>query len=223
MSSGGDWGRLHASKVHYVLPGPFPRKACDRPMGDGDRMSVEFSQVTCLRCRHYPPVLLAEGRSKLRIGYEQRAHGRVEGPVEDPATEKSGLEDHFVPGHVLLRAGDDRWDECVVLFEDGVVGVETHDSMKFYSRSEALRLGEFLVRAARERPLQHGGGRVHVLWRGVAICGFSQDVPAMWPEGHRFVDRYEVEKATCRACQLEVPRLPPDRMMRNEPELDVDG
>jgi hypothetical protein len=46
---------------------------------------------------------------------------------------------------------------------------------------------------------------VHVLHEGFALCGFSKEVPARWPYGHKFVtlDGHKVDPANCPPCTTE--------------------
>ena len=60
-----------------------------------------------------------------------------------------------------------------------------------------------------EFPARDGDGpRVHILFEGFALCGFSREVPAKWPEGHRWVGYLELvrhpESATCVACREQL-------------------
>lgn len=42
--------------------------------------------------------------------------------------------------------------------------------------------------------------KVHILWGGFAICGFSPLIPKHWPQGHKWVPPHDARKATCKAC-----------------------
>jgi hypothetical protein len=43
---------------------------------------------------------------------------------------------------------------------------------------------------------------IHVLRAGLPLCGFSNDIPANWPEGHLFVSVEEIANATCHRCRI---------------------
>jgi len=34
---------------------------------------------------------------------------------------------------------------------------------------------------------------IHILDAGLPLCGFTQDIPRDWPEGHRWIGRKEVD------------------------------
>jgi hypothetical protein len=48
---------------------------------------------------------------------------------------------------------------------------------------------------------------VHVLFRGYALCGFSQALPRDWPEGHRWVHYALRADATCASCREQAEKL----------------
>jgi hypothetical protein len=45
---------------------------------------------------------------------------------------------------------------------------------------------------------------VHILHHGFALCGL-EGIPSAWPEGHRWVDLTEKNRATCMGCKTRVP------------------
>lgn len=53
---------------------------------------------------------------------------------------------------------------------------------------------------------------VHVLRHGLPLCGFSREMPALWPQGHRWVRREDVAtlqaELKCQACaRVEFARV----------------
>lgn len=54
--------------------------------------------------------------------------------------------------------------------------------------------------------------KIHVLRQGLPICGFTQDAPSKWPEGHFWTSTRSA--ATCKACQ----HGPPSR--QEEPDAE---
>lgn len=44
---------------------------------------------------------------------------------------------------------------------------------------------------------------VHILHYGQPLCGFSSDVPAKWPLGHRWVPVTDKNRATCPFCKTK--------------------
>jgi hypothetical protein len=44
--------------------------------------------------------------------------------------------------------------------------------------------------------------KVHILHEGLPLCRFTQDVPADWPQGHKWVSKTE-PGANCQACLIE--------------------
>ena len=53
--------------------------------------------------------------------------------------------------------------------------------------------------------LQSRGPRVHILLRGLPLCGFSYKLPVDWPPGHKWVGLDESNDATCLHCIMLVP------------------
>ena len=49
---------------------------------------------------------------------------------------------------------------------------------------------------------------VDVLFEGFALCGFSKEVPARWPYGHKFVtlDGHKADPANCQPYGTEADR-----------------
>lgn len=52
--------------------------------------------------------------------------------------------------------------------------------------------------------IQHPTVTVHLLRHGLAACGFSREVPALWPKGHRWCRN--ITGVTCAGCRHEVER-----------------
>lgn len=50
---------------------------------------------------------------------------------------------------------------------------------------------------------------IHVLYMGMAICGFSPKLPHEWPAKHKWIYLYNpmAENATCVACKDERVKL----------------
>lgn len=41
---------------------------------------------------------------------------------------------------------------------------------------------------------------VHILFNGLPLCGFSNELPGRWPEGHWWVRTEQAGLATCTGC-----------------------
>lgn len=47
---------------------------------------------------------------------------------------------------------------------------------------------------------------LHVLFRGLPLCGRFKSVPAQWPSGHKWVSLTDRERATCAECRARCER-----------------
>ena len=47
---------------------------------------------------------------------------------------------------------------------------------------------------------------VHALYHGLPLCGFSNEVPNKWPEGHQWTDVNDTGFITCTVCQRKAIR-----------------
>ena len=50
------------------------------------------------------------------------------------------------------------------------------------------------------------GLEIHGLRHGRALCGFSDQPPKAWPQGHVFVSYQAVDSITCEACKVHAWR-----------------
>lgn len=50
-------------------------------------------------------------------------------------------------------------------------------------------------------------GGLHVLRYGLPLCGFSNEVPAKWPAGNRWVPIDDLKHATCKQCVINAQQV----------------
>lgn len=56
---------------------------------------------------------------------------------------------------------------------------------------------------------------IHILFHGLPICGFSREVPANWPEGHKWIsidDRELHQHLNCEGCKQALASSPPPKV-----------
>lgn len=44
---------------------------------------------------------------------------------------------------------------------------------------------------------------IHILWHGIPLCGFTRQIPSLWPARHDWTSRDDREHATCDACKTK--------------------
>ncbi len=48
---------------------------------------------------------------------------------------------------------------------------------------------------------------VHALLEGRPLCGFSNEIPALWPSGHIWTEPSDLKGITCKDCKHEAQKM----------------
>ncbi len=59
----------------------------------------------------------------------------------------------------------------------------------------------------RDRLWEHDPFIAHALWHGLPLCGFTNEQPFRWPQGHRWIAAYlpnAAEVVNCGPCEEEL-------------------